>query len=134
MPLTQTGIHITVAEDEGTHRIGVHIAVHRNRADAELLAGADNAAGNLAAVGNQNLVKGLWRQSKTQRERGRGGGRADEYPCHGGRRGERKVKRDCKQCDSRANFARSADKKKKLTHTYKGEQQEEEDTSIGGMA
>ena len=38
-------------------RVGVRVRVDGNRLDSELFAGAHDANGNLAAVGNQDLVK-----------------------------------------------------------------------------
>ncbi len=38
-------------------RIGVRFGIDRNRLDAEPLAGADDAAGDLAAIGDQDLVE-----------------------------------------------------------------------------
>ena len=39
-------------------RVGVGLGIDRHRLDAEPLAGADDAAGDLAAVGDQDLVEG----------------------------------------------------------------------------
>src|ERR1700740_1392171 len=38
-------------------RIPVRLTVNRNRADAQFLAGTDNAQGDLPAIGNQDLLK-----------------------------------------------------------------------------
>jgi hypothetical protein len=37
------------------HGIGVHLRIDRDRADVQLLAGADDADGDFAAIGNQNF-------------------------------------------------------------------------------
>jgi hypothetical protein len=39
------------------HRVGVGGGMHRDRLDAHLAAGADDAKGDLAAVGDQDLVE-----------------------------------------------------------------------------
>src|SRR5207249_6634363 len=39
-------------------RVSIHVAVHSHRADAHLFAGPDDSAGNLAAIGDQDLAEG----------------------------------------------------------------------------
>src|SRR6266446_129448 len=41
-------------------RISINVAVHRDGADTHLFARPDNSAGDLAAVGDQNLAKSSW--------------------------------------------------------------------------
>ena len=39
------------------HRVGVNLGIHRDRADVQFLAGADDADGNFSAVGDQDFFK-----------------------------------------------------------------------------
>ncbi len=41
-------------------RVGIRIRVHGHRLDAHALGRPDDAARNLAAICNEDLVKGLW--------------------------------------------------------------------------
>lgn len=51
--------------------VGVSSAVDGHGLDAHLLAGLHDAAGDLTAVGNQNLVEGLFRKRHNVLESGR---------------------------------------------------------------
>ena len=44
------------------HRVGVRLRIDRHRADVQFLAGADDADGNLAAIGDQNFLEHAWRR------------------------------------------------------------------------